>query len=114
MKTMNWILAIITVSVFGMAGCKKQQTEGPPQEYYGVKVDWPKLNIVFSNATPEIQATVETLKRDFRYGQFNEAMPELDKLSNDPNLTPVQKKLITDITEQTKQVIAKAPPPPAQ
>src|SRR5204863_2756635 len=114
MKRMNWTLVILAVCMFGAASCKKQETGGPPQEYYGVKVDWPKLNTVFSNATPEVQASVEILKRDYRYAQYNEALPELEKLSNDPNLTAPQKKLLTDLTEQTKQVIAKAPPPPAR
>lgn len=50
-------------------------------------------------------------KACLRYGQFPQAMVQLDKLAHVPNLTEPQKKLVNDLLEQTKQVIAKAPPP---
>ena len=34
----------------------------------------------------------------------------LDKLSHNPGLTESQKKVVADLIEQTKQVIAKTPP----
>ena len=114
MKKINWIFPILLVCLAVVAGCKKEETGGPPQEYYGVKVDWRKLDAVFTNSSPEVQASVTLLLQDFRYAQFSKALADLDKLSNDPSLTPPQKKLVTDLTEQTKQVIAKAPPEPAK
>src|SRR5438445_677127 len=114
MKTIKCLFAVMVVCLTALAGCKKQETGGPPQVYYGVKVDWPKLNTVFTNSSPEVQANVMLLQQDFRYAQFSKALADLDKLSNDPSLNAAQKKLVTDLTEQTKQVIAKAPPEPAR
>jgi hypothetical protein len=50
-------------------------------------------------------------KAYLRFGQFPQAMVQLDKLAHVPNLTEPQKKLVNDLLEQTKQVVAKAPPP---
>jgi hypothetical protein len=115
MKMTNWLFAIFAVCLLGLAGCKKaDQSVGPPQEYYGVKLEWQKLDTAFTNASPEVQASVSLAVRGFRYAQFPQALVELDKLANNPNVTEAQKKLVNDLIEQTKQVIAKAPPPPAQ
>src|SRR5207247_11053418 len=95
--------------------CRKaDQSVAPPREFFGVKVDLPRLDADFTNASPDVQDRVSLIKRFFHYGQFAQAMVELDKLSNVPNLTMPQKKLVNDLIEQTKQVIAKAPPPPGQ
>ena len=115
MKTTNWVLGMLAVFLFALAGCKKtEQPVAPPREFYGVKVNLPKLERDFTNASPEAQAGVVAIKQAFRYGQFLQAMMELDKLANTPNLTEPQKKLVKELMEQTKQVIAKVPPPPQQ
>jgi len=113
-KKINGNYPILIPCLTDAAGSNEAETGGPPQEYYGVKVDWRKLDAVFTNSSPEVQASVTLLLQDFRYAQFSKALADLDKLSNDPSLTPPQKKLVTDLTEQTKQVIAKAPPEPAR
>ena len=99
-----------------MTGCKKseKQTTGPRTQYLGVQVDWPKLDTEFTNAAPEVMATAAEIKRDFRYSLFPQAMVALDKLSNTPNLTESQKKLVNDLMEQTRQVIAKMGTPAGQ
>ncbi len=115
MKTTNWGLAILTVFFLASAGCRKsEQAVAPPREFFGVKVDLPSLEADFANAGPEVQDSVSSIKSFFRYGQFARAMVELNKLSNTPNLTKPQKKLVNDLLEQTKQVIAKSPPPSGQ
>ena len=86
-----------------LSGCKKsekQTTGGPRTQYLGVQVDWPKLDTEFANATPELQASVAEIKRDYRYSLFPQAMVALDKLSNTPNLTESQKKLLTDLMDR--------------
>jgi outer membrane murein-binding lipoprotein Lpp len=115
MKTTNWVIAILAVCTVALAGCKKSEKQtaaGPRTQYLGVQVDWPKLDAEFASATPELQASAAEIKRDFRYSLFPEAMVALDKLSNAPNLTESQKKLLTDLMEQTRQVIAKMGTPP--
>ena len=118
MPNMNWpnmLLVIWPLFLLTLAGCHKeaQQQIGPPQEFYSVKVDWPKLDEV-TNAGPDALASVYMIKRSFRYEQFPQAMVELDKLSGNPNLNEPQKKIVNDLIDQTKQVISKAPPRPGQ
>jgi len=76
-----------------------------------LKLNWAKLNTEFTNASPDVQSDVSLAVRAFRYSLFPKALVELDKLSNNPNLTEAQKKLVAELQEPTKQVIAKAPPP---
>jgi len=116
MKTTNlvcapWLLATLAVCLLSLPACKKEPVPGPPQEYYGVKVDWLKLDSVFTNASAEVQNSVALVKRHYRYGLFPQALAELGRLAKFPNLTEEQKKLVSDLTEQTKQVIAKTPAP---
>lgn len=106
---------MIVIGLLGLAGCNKaQQAAGPTDEYYGVKVDVPKLDTEFTNPNQALQDKLNLIKRFYRYEQFAQAVPELDALSKTPNLTESQKKLANDLIEQTKQVIAKAPPRPGQ
>lgn len=115
MRMFPWILALLAVCLGAVAGCSRAGgPAGPPHEYYGVKVDLPKLEAGFTNASPDIQSRVALVKRAFRYSVFLQALVELDQLSSKPDLTEAQKKLVGDLIEQTKQVIAKAPPPPGQ
>ena len=115
MKTNQWVFTTVAVCLVAIAGCKKAEpAEGPPQEYYGVKVDLPKLDATFANASPDVLDSVAQAKHGFRYELFPQALAALDKLSKHPALTEPQKKLVSDLIEQTKQVIAKAPPPPGR
>ena len=115
MKTTNFVFSILAVCVVAFAGCKKaDQSQGFSQQYYGINVDWPKLDTEFANAGQGVQDGVTLVKRFFRYAQFPQALMELDKLSNNPNLTEPQKKLVNTLIEQTRQVIIKAPPQPGQ
>lgn len=111
MKMTKWMFATLAVGLLFPVACKKEQPQGPPQTYYGVQVDWPKLNATFTNASQDVQTSVASVKRNFRYGLFPQALMELDKLSKNPQLTEPQKKLLSDLIEQTKQVVAKTPVP---
>ena len=115
MKTTKLLLPILAVSLLALAGCKKAEPEGTAVQFHGINVDLPKLDTAFADASPEVQASLTSVKGFFRYAQFPQALMELDKLSNNPGLAEPQKKLVMDLIEQTKQVIANAPPPaPAQ
>ena len=115
MKTTNYLPAILAIGLLAPVGCKKaDQPSGPATEYHGVKVDLPKLDAEFGSASPEAQDRVANIKRFFRYGQFPQALSELDQLSKLPNLTEPQKKLVNDLIEQTKQAITKAPALPGR
>lgn len=114
MKTTNLIHSLLAVCVLAFAGCKKSDQTDSAQQFHGINVDWPKLDTEFSKAGQEVQASLRAVKQFFRYGQFPQALVELDKLSNEASLTEPQKKLINDLIQQTKQAIIKTPPPPGQ
>ena len=74
-----------------------------------MKVDLPKLEKALET-NPELLAVVNNAKIEVRYGRFLEAMQVLDKLSNNPALNDTQKKVVTDVIGQFKQVVEKAGP----
>ena len=112
MKTTHIFLSILAVCVVALAGCKKSdESAALTQAYHGINVDWQKFDAEFANAGQDVQDSVNGVKRFFRYAQFTEALMELDKLSNNPNLTEPQKKQVSGLIEQTRQVITKAPTP---
>jgi hypothetical protein len=102
------LLAAGVLLVFG--GCRKAELPPRMQEYYGVQVIWPQMDSDFANAGPELQDDLSQVKRAFRYANFAQALPALEKLSKAPNLTPAQQKLVSTLIDQTKQVLAKMPP----
>jgi len=111
MKAPNCVFALLAVCLVALVGCKKSdQSAAPNTQYNGVKVDWPKLETEFASGDQELQADASLAIRHIRYSQFPEALGDLERLSANPKLTEAQKKVVTDLAEQTKQVIAKAPP----
>jgi hypothetical protein len=112
MRTPPCISAALVIGLLAGAGCKKAEDQpGPTPVYYGVKVDLPKLDKAFTNANPDVQTSATLVKRFLRYAQLPQARAELDKLAANPTLTETQKKVVSDLTEQTKQVIANSTPP---
>jgi hypothetical protein len=117
MKTTHGVVVILAVLLLAGMGCKKSErgvVVAPAREVFGVMVDLPRLDVDFTNASPAVMNSVAVIKSAYRYGRFEQAAAELDKLSNDAGLTPAQQKLVTTLIEQTKQVIAKAPRPSTQ
>ncbi|MEO6183371.1 MAG: hypothetical protein ABIP71_09780 [Verrucomicrobiota bacterium] len=109
MKITNFFFLVFGVCLMTLTGCQKQDQQGSVQPFHGINVDWPKLETEFAKAGPDVQENLTLINRFFRYAQFTQALMELDKLSNNPNLTEPQKKLVSDLIQQTKQEIAKAP-----
>jgi hypothetical protein len=113
MKTIHWIvIAVGLAGVLAVAGCGKKQTAPPEQQ--GTKLDLPKLQEAFSKATPEAQTLVTQVLGGVRYGQHAQALAALDKLANTPGITDAQKAIVTQVTEQVKQVMSKAAGAPPQ
>ena len=107
MKTIHWMFAVLTVGLATFAGCKKAE-QAQAYDVQGVKVNVPQLEGAFASASADAQSSVAAFKRCFRYGQYPEALAELGKLAKQPSLTADQKKLVDDLTAQTKEVLAKA------
>src|SRR5689334_8865804 len=115
MRTYNAVMSLLAAACLaGVVGCKKAEVVAPVTEYNGIKIDWPKLDSEFANASPELQGNAQLAKRYIRYSLFPRAMIELDKLANTPGLNESQKKAVTDLMEQTKEALAKAPLAPGQ
>ncbi len=114
-KTNRGVFRLLAVGWIALAGCKKSE---PPvvqsKAYYGVQVDLTRLDVEFTNAGPDLERSASLVKRYYLYSEFPRAAAELDQLANNPGLSESQRKLAADLLEQTRQVMAKAPPPPEQ
>jgi hypothetical protein len=111
MKAIIGVWAALAICFLASAGCKKSSSPAPPKtDYYGVTVDWRKLDTEFVNNDPAVQDGAYMAKRHIRYERFPQALVELDKLVRNPGLSEPQKKVVNELIEQTKQVIAKTPP----
>src|SRR6266581_2662225 len=84
----------------------------PPMEFEGVKVDTARLMAEFVDAPPQLQKPVNEAVTKVRYKQYLQAMMELDEVLKSPDLNDKQKKLIAQVMDQLKEVLAKAPPRP--
>jgi len=106
-----YLFSLLALCFISLSGCGKKDPPPPTAyEVSGVKVDMPKLQAAFAEAPPEISTDVNQTSAALRYGQYERALQSLDRLINNPALTEPQKKVVTDVIEQMKQVIAKAGP----
>jgi hypothetical protein len=109
-KKINWMLAVLALVGFGLAGCKKADKPVDSVQVNGVSVDMPKFQKTFSTVTnPDVQKLMFDVDQGFRYGDYGKAMAALDELSNKPDLTDEQKKVATDVLEQLKKLPNAAP-----
>ena len=104
----GFCLAILVL--LGACGKSSEADKLPPMEFEGVKVDTPRLMAEFVNAAPELQKPVNEAVTKVRYKQYLQAMMELDAALKNPGLNDKQKKLIAQVIDQLKEVIAKASP----
>ena len=102
----------LLAGVLALAGCGKPPPPPPVQQ--GVTIDLPKLKEAFAKASPELQSAAAEVARGVRYGEFPAAMAALEKIANAPGLTEPQKKIVSEVTEQVKQVASKAAAAPAR
>lgn len=113
MKMINWMAVVLAAGMLTFVGCKRQEKLPDSQEVAGVSVDLPKLQKAFEGAKPEILDQVTQVSFGLRYGDYMKSLAALDKLSSDTTITEAQKKVITDVIEQVKKVMAQAPAPAA-
>ncbi|HTL59063.1 MAG TPA: hypothetical protein VL361_25545 [Candidatus Limnocylindrales bacterium] len=111
MKKLNCLCVALALTLFAVGGCKKSADAPVVPEINGVKVDFPKLQHTFDNSSSEIQQNVSEAISGVRYGMYEKSLEALDKLANDPNVTADQKKVVNELIESVKQLLAKAPPP---
>ena len=113
-KAMNWVSVALAAGLLAFAGCSKSEKLPTSQEVSGVSVDLPKLQTAFTGASPDILNDVTQVSFGLRYGDYMKSLAALDKLANNPAVTEAQKKIVNDVIEQVKKVMAAAPAPAAQ
>ena len=112
MKTIRWLVAATILATFLPAGsgCKKAE---PPPDYRivnGVRVDMPKLEALFASSTSDsAKKQLFEVDQNFRYGDYPKAAAALEELATNPDVTEDQKKVIADVLEQLKKVMAATP-----
>jgi hypothetical protein len=93
-----------------LAACSKGPSAPDPVDINGVKVDLPKMQAAFANSSQELIVASGPPLMAIRYGKYAESIPDLEKLAANPNLNDAQKKAVTDVLAQMKQVVAKGTP----
>ena len=115
MKKLNCLCVALALVAGAVAGCNKQVQGTAVPEINGVKVDFPKFQHTFDGAGPDIQQNVSETIQGIRYGMYDKSLEALDKLVNDTNVNEEQKKVVNEMIESVKRLMAKAPPaPPSQ
>lgn len=116
MKTLGPISMALAFTVLAAVGCSKSSPAPEVAQISGVKVDLIGFQRAFAAASQEAQQNVTEAVRGVRYKMYDKSLDALEKLTNDPNLTPDQKKVATSFMESVKQLAVNsmsAPPPPA-
>jgi hypothetical protein len=112
MNMPNRLLVIIAAIVVVVTGCGKKNDAGSPAtSAMGALM---KLQQSFPTANPDVQPALSKIASGIRYGQYETALPELDKLAAMPNLNDAQKKAVNETMEQIKKAMAATPAKPAQ
>ncbi len=112
--TINWMALVLAAGFLTFAGCGKSEKLPTSQEVSGVSVDLPKLQAAFANASPDMLNDVTQVSFGLRYGDYMKSLAALDKLASNASITEAQKKVVNDVIEQVKKVMAQAPAAPAQ
>jgi hypothetical protein len=102
---------------FGLAllllpcACSKsgQSDKLPPMQIEGVNVDIPKLSAEFMKAPPELSSRVSEGIMKVRMTQYLQGVVIFDEVLNNPKINDKQKKLLTQVIGQLKEVVSKAP-----
>jgi hypothetical protein len=89
--------------------CSKSGDELPPMQIQGMNVDIPKLSAEFTKAPPELQSRVTEGIAKVRLNQYIQGMMIFDEVLNNPAVNDKQKKLLTQVIGQLKEVSSKAP-----
>jgi hypothetical protein len=110
MKLINCSFALLAAAVFALAGCKKAQKEATSEQINGLSVDMPKLQQVFSDTTnAQARRLLADASMGLRYKDYAKSMMALEQLSNLPDTTDAQKKVVADVMEQEKKLASSAP-----
>jgi hypothetical protein len=104
---MNYLSFLLVSAALLLAGCNKSSsstaTAGEPMAVV------PNFHKAFPSPPPEVAASIEKIVSGVRYRQYQEALPELEKLAANPSLTPGQKKAVDGLLDRVKKAMATPP-----
>lgn len=109
-NTLNWMALVLAAGLLTFSGCGKSEKLPTSQEVGGVSVDLPKLQAAFAGAPPDLLNEVQNVSFGLRYGDYMKSLAALDKLANNASITEAQKKVVNDVIEQVKKVMAAQAP----
>ena len=101
----TYLSLFFAMAVVLLTGCKKESSPDAASTATG---NTAPLDSSFKTADPAVQANVSSVKNDVRYGIYDKALADLQKLTATPNLTPEQQKAIKDVTSQVQQALTSA------
>jgi hypothetical protein len=107
MKTLNAILVVIITAMLAVVGCKKSNSNTGATNVSPLSI----IRKAFPNPAPDVSPSINKIAFGMRYGDFNAALAELDKLAANPSLTSDQKKAVADAIEAVKKSQAAAAAP---
>ena len=109
MKVAHWVFILLAVIACG--GCKK--TEKPSGADVQT-IDATQLRPAFANAPAATQALIDDVMMSIQSSSLNKALADLETLSNQADLTPLQKKTLTNLTSQVRRKLADIAATPTQ
>jgi Flp pilus assembly protein TadG len=113
-KTLRSLALTLAAAALALAACSKTSKAPATMDYQGVKVDLPKLQTMLeTNTNTEVQNQLTQVSFGMRYGDYTKALMALDQLAHNDAVTPEQKKVVSEVFDQVKQVANKPPTPPA-
>src|ERR1051326_746238 len=109
MKLPKLVLLLVAAAILPILGCgKKAAPAQTTADTGGIKVDMSKFNAAFANSPDQaVKNQAADAERDFRYGQYERCLAEVDALSKNPGLNEQQKALANQVMDQLKQAISK-------
>ena len=77
---------------------------------YDLKIDLKQLvEILSTNSDESVQQSLSKVRNGLRYGyDYDSVLAELDKLSQNPNVTEPQKRMVAQVTDQVKKEVSQA------
>jgi len=106
---MRFVWGGFCLALLLLPGACSKSDKLPPMQIQGVNVDIPQLSAEFVDAAPAVQSRVTAGVSKVRLNRYLEGMKEFDEVLNSPGLNDKQKKLLTQVLGQLKEVVAKAP-----
>ena len=100
---------LVLISVFALVGCKR--TEKPADVQV---IDSTQFRPAFAGAPPATQTLVDDVMMSIQSSNLKKALGDLETLANQRELSPQQKKAVSDLIPQLRKKLAELAASPTQ